>query len=86
MIFSVVTFVTNKDTSHDGLIRRKKTHFRALVRSDGKILSSVENIRGVDEDEDTVLTATIQDGYLVGLAQNVYFEGKGKYPIYDFKD
>ena len=63
----------------------KKLRFRALVRSDGKLLSTVDEC-GIRYERNTVLTAKVVDGYLVGVAENVYFSGKGNYPFYKFKD
>jgi hypothetical protein len=63
----------------------KKLHVRALVRSDGKLLSSVDDC-GVQYETKTILTAKVIDGYVVGVADNVYFSGKGNYPFYKYKD
>lgn len=63
----------------------KKMRCEALVRSDGKILSSIEE-KHCEYLENTVLKAKVVDGYLVGIAENVLFSGKGNYPFYNFEN
>jgi hypothetical protein len=62
-----------------------QANYHALVRSDGKLLSEAD-ISTHGFVDTTTITAKVQDGFLVGVADNVYFAGKGKYPIYDFKE
>lgn len=63
-----------------------KRRCHTVVRSDGKILSREISRGRYDPDNNTVLRAKMVDGYLVGVANEVFFEGKNKYPIYKYEN
>ncbi len=62
--------------------RERNCNCMGLVRWDGKVLSMKDSYRYVD----TILYATVKDGYLVGIAENCYFSDKSpSLPFYALK-
>jgi hypothetical protein len=65
----------------------RQVNLRALVRSDGKLLSHCDRTIKTRYPEDSVLSARVVDGYLVGTDFMAnYYPGKGKYKIYQYDD
>lgn len=63
----------------------KQVYCIALVRGDGKVLSDIREHKP-SYDNETILHATVQNGYLIGVAESQFYNGKENYPIYKYKD